>query len=131
MLSGTLFLCVYLAGCARGGGPPPPRDLAETITRAIYANDFETTVAAFDDATKRAVTRSELGTLSDRMHALGTLRSIVARDANVDMGRYEFDAAFTGGTLLVQMRIDPSGKVGAFRVVDAETATPPPPLTHG
>ena len=127
-LNGALF-SFALTACSSGSGSP--QQLAEKITRAVYANDLDTTIATFDDQTKRDISRSQLGDLSDRMHALGALKSIVARDANADSGRYEFDAAFTGGMMLVQMRIDPSGKVGAYRVVPEEISSPPTPLTHG
>lgn len=127
-LYGALFSCLP-AACSNGSGSP--QQLAEKITRAVYANDLDTTVATFDDETKRDISRSQLGDLSDRMHALGALKSIVPRDANADSGRYEFDAAFTGGMMLVQMRIDPSGKVGAYRVVPEEISSPPSPSTQG
>lgn len=127
-LGGALFSCL-LAACSPSASAP--QAVADRITRAIYANDLDTTLAAFDDATKNAISRAELGALSDRMHAFGTLKSIVARDGNADTGRYEFDASFTGGMMLVQMRLDPSGKVGAYRVVPEEIATPPTPSTRG
>ena len=90
--------------------------MADAITRAVYANDLDATVANFDDETKKTVSRSEVGTLSDRMHALGTLDSLAPRSANADAGRYAYDAHFTSGMMLVEMRLDPSGKVGAYRV---------------
>ncbi|GAC1312582.1 MAG: hypothetical protein NVS2B3_16120 [Vulcanimicrobiaceae bacterium] len=128
VLFGTLSLA--LAGCAAPGVSAPQR-LADRITRAVYANDLSTTVDLFDDTTKAAITRAELGGLSDRMHALGDFKSIVSRDGNPDTGRYEFDASFTGGMMLVQMRIDPSGKVGAYRIVPEEISTPPTRSAQG
>lgn len=125
---GALF-SLLLTACS--SATSQPQQLAEKITRAVYANDLDTTVAAFDEQTKRDVSRSQLGDLSDRMHALGALKSIVARDGNADSGRYEFDASFTGGMMLVQMRIDPSGKVGAYRVIPEEISPPPSPSTNG
>ena len=121
MLSGAL-LALALGGCAsRAPDATDPAARADRITRAVYADDLDRTVADFDDAAKRQVTRSQLGDMSDRMHGLGDLRSLTQRSADPDSGRYEYDAAFTGGALLVQLRIDPSGKIGAYRIAP-ETA---------
>jgi len=128
VLSGALLSFVF-ASCATH--TESPADLADRITRAVYANDLDTTLASFDEATKHAVTRTDLGALSDRMHALGTIASIKERTGNADTGRYEFDVAFTNGSLLVQMRVDPSGRVGAYRVIPIDSSTPPTPSAHG
>jgi hypothetical protein len=128
-LSGALLSCA-LAACGTSSSGDAPLQTAETITKAIYANDFDATVAPFDDETKKSISRSELGALSDRMHALGDFKSLTQRSGNADTGRYEFDAAFTNGSLVVQMRLDPSGKVGAYRVVPA-TGAPTPTSTQG
>ncbi|MBC5802813.1 MAG: hypothetical protein GIX03_07385 [Candidatus Eremiobacteraeota bacterium] len=90
--------------------------MADRITRAVYANDIDATTTDFDDETKKTVTRSQLGDLSGKMHALGNYRSLTQRRADPDTGKYAYDAHFTNGTMLVELRIDPSGKVGAYRV---------------
>jgi len=117
------LLATLLGGCSAQRGAAPGQ-LAEQITRAVYADDLDATIANFDDATKKTVTRSELGELSDRMHALGDLKSLAPRSADPDSGKYEFDATFSNGSMLVQLRLDPSGKVGAYRVVPEKTAAP-------
>ncbi len=117
-------------GCGSHGRSIPD-DLAATITHAVYANDYDATVATFDDATKREVTRTDVGALSDRMHALGAFKSLTLRRGDADSGRYEYDAAFTTGSLVVQMRVDPSGRVGAYRVVPVDTSAPPTPQVRG
>ena len=127
-LSGALF-SFTLASCATP--TESPAQLADRITRAVYANDLDTTLASFDEATKRAVTRTDLGALSDRMHALGTISAIKERSGNADTGRYEFDVTFTSGSLLVQMRVDPSGRVGAYRVIPIDSSTPPTASAKG
>jgi hypothetical protein len=119
---GLLAFALLLAACS-SGGTADPSGLAEKITRAVYDNDLDTTVASFDDATKRQVTRSQLGEISDRMHALGDIKTFTQRSAEPDKGRYDYDVSFTNGTLLVQLRLDPDGKIGAYRVVP-ETAAP-------
>lgn len=130
---GSALACALLAcavtGCASQSATPD--GLADKITRAVYANDYDATVASFDDETKREVTRTDVGALSDRMHALGTIKSITLRSGNADSGRYEYDASFTGGSLLVELRIDPSGHVGAYRVVPIDRSSPPTPSAQG
>ncbi len=118
-------LLAFVAVACAAQSQADPQQTAEKITRAVYANDLGTTVANFDDETKKSVTREALGDMSDKMHALGDLTSLAQKSANPDTGRYEYDAHFTSGTLLVQLRIDPSGKVGAYRVVP-ENASPVP-----
>ena len=115
------FGCASVVGCASG---TDPARTADSITRAVYANDLDATVANFDDETKKSVSRSDVGALSDKMHALGTLDSLTPRRANADTGRYAYDAHFTSGTMLVEMRLDPSGKVGAYRVTPAAGSPP-------
>jgi len=129
-LTGALLSCA-LAACSNAPSAGTAQQLAERVTRAVYANDLDTTLGTFDEATKRDITRAELGALSDRMHAVGAFKSLVQRDGNPDTGRYEFDASFSGGMMLLQMRIDPSGKVGAYRLVPEAISPPPTPSTQG
>lgn len=116
MLLGTL-LAASLAACSAGSHSASPADAADKVTRAVYANDLDATSADFDEATKRTITRSELGDMSDRMHALGAYRGLTQRSAAPDAGKYEYDAAFANGRLIVQLRVDPDGKIGAYRIV--------------
>ncbi len=126
-LAASLFASV--AACA-SQATTDPAATAERITRAVYANDLDTAVANMDDQTKKSVTRSELGELSDKMHALGDLKSLAQRSADPDSGKYEYDANFTSGAMLVQIRIDPSGKVGAYRIAPEGAPAPSAPSAH-
>ena len=99
-----------------------PDGIADAVTRAVYANDLDGATADFDDETKAQISRSSLGELSDRMHALGELQSLAPRSSDPDRGRYEYDAHFTNGAMLVEVRIDPSGKVGAYRVAPEKSS---------
>ncbi len=121
---GALLSCALLLAACSSGGNQDPSALAEKITRAVYANDLDTTIATFDDETKKQVTRSQLGVISDRMHALGDIKSFTQRSSEPDKGRYDYDVSFTGGSMLVQLRVDPDGKVGAYRVVPEAAAGP-------
>ena len=110
---GCALLATVLTACSAHARD---QDLAESITRAIYDDDLAGTTANFDDSLKKQVTRGELGVLSDRMHALGQYESLAPRSADPAAGRYEYDATFSNGSLLVQLRVDPDGKVAAYRV---------------
>ena len=101
--------------CASSSGNSP-RDLADTTTKSVYASDYDATVAHFDDDLKGQVTRGSIGTLSDRMHALGAYQNLTQTTSDPDHGRYVYDAAFERGHLKVELRIDPDGKIGAYRV---------------
>jgi len=121
---GALLACALLLGACSSGGNQDPNALAEKITRAVYANDLDTTVASFDDETKKQVTRGQLGVISDRMHALGDIKSFTQRSSEPDKGRYDYDVSFTNGSMLVQLRVDPDGKIGAYRIVPEPAGAP-------
>jgi hypothetical protein len=112
---GSTALCSLIA-CASHSPASDAASAADAITRSVYANDYNAAVSPFDDATKKTMTRDDVATLSAGMHALGDYTSLAQRSANPDTGKYEYDAAFTHGTLLVELRVDPDGKIGAYRV---------------
>ncbi len=107
-------LGVSLGGCATTAHDPAAT--AEKITRAVYADDYDSTTADFDAGTKGDVTRTELGAISDRMHVLGTLQTFSQRSADAAAGKFQYDANFEKGAMLVEIRFDPDGKVAAYRV---------------
>ena len=51
------------------------------------------------------------------MHALGDFQSLAPLNSAPDSGRYTYTANFEKGRMVVQLRLDPDGKVGAYRVV--------------
>lgn len=85
----------------------------------MYADDYDATIASFDDATKAQVTRADLGDLSDRMRALGAYQGLSQTNAQPDLGKYEYDLQFAKGHMTAELRVDPSGKIGAYRVIPA------------
>lgn len=109
----ALALALAVSACARHDDP---QALADDATRAVYQVDLDGTTAHFDDALKNQVTRASIGEIADRMHALGTYHGLKPLASDPDKGRYDFQAAFDKGTMLVQMRIDPDQKIGAYRV---------------
>jgi hypothetical protein len=116
--SGVVAAALLLSGCAGGatqGSAEPPK-IAEKITWAVYADNFEAVLGFFDDDLKKQVTRTDLGSLSDAMHRLGEIKSVTERSAEPDKGRYDYDVAFERGKMIARIRLDPSGKVGAYRL---------------
>ncbi|HEX3551471.1 MAG TPA: hypothetical protein VHT53_13890 [Candidatus Elarobacter sp.] len=90
--------------------------MADAATRGVYDADYDRTTQNFDGALKLQVTRQSIGQLSDRMRALGTLQQFTPASSNADKGRYDYQATFDKGSMLVQIRLDPNGKIGAYRV---------------
>ena len=113
--SAAVALAIAAVACAQPR--PDPMALADQTTRAVYDADYGATTARFDDALKTQVTRASLGQLSDQMHALGTYQSLKQTSADPDKGRYNYEATFDKGALLVELRVDPDDKIGAYRVV--------------
>jgi predicted small lipoprotein YifL len=111
-LMAVLALAVSIAGCSHDG----PQMLAEATTRAAYANDLNGTVAHFDPALKAQVTRATVGELSDALNALGTLHGFTAVGSTPAQGRYDYQASFERGRMLVQLRLDPDQQIAAYRV---------------
>ena len=90
--------------------------MADETTRAIYAADLSGATSHFDDSLKGQVTRAQLGALSDAMHMLGNYKGLTELQSNGDSGRYDYTANFDRGTMVVMLRVDPDGKIGAYRV---------------
>lgn len=113
----AIVMVFALAGCAGTSSSPAPGDLVDEITRAVYQDDYATTVLHFDDAAKATVTRASLGDLSDRMHRLGSYTGLGQKAADPDKRRYVYELRFDHGTATAELRIDAEGKVGAYRVL--------------
>ena len=119
MRSGAVAAAVALAIAASGCAQPQQTDplaVADQTTRAVYDMNLDLTTARFDDTLKAQATRASIGAMSDQMHALGTYRGLKAVSSDPDKGRYVYTAAFDKGTMVVQLRLDPNQKIGAFRV---------------
>ncbi|MGD0052831.1 MAG: hypothetical protein ABSD03_13600 [Vulcanimicrobiaceae bacterium] len=111
-LFAVLALAVLIAGCSHDG----PQVLAEATTRAAYDDDLDGTVAHFDPALKAQVTRATVGQLSDALHPLGTMHQFTAVGSTPAAGRYDYQASFDKGRMLVQLRLDPDQQIAAYRV---------------
>jgi hypothetical protein len=116
LLTAAAAGAIALAGCGRTGSPA---GLAEQTTRAVYAVDIDATEAGMDDDLRKQVTRASVGDLSDKMHALGAYQGFKQTSAEPAEGRYAFEASFERGILAVDVRLDSTGKIGAYRVSPA------------
>ena len=110
----TIAVAFGAAACAHR---TEPLALASQTTKAVYDADYAATTANFDDALKAQVTTDSLRQLSAKMHALGAYRFLKQTSADPDKGRYDYEAAFDKGTMLVELRVDPDQKIAAYRVV--------------
>ena len=113
-MSAAVALAIAAVACSQPR--TDPLALADQTTRGIYMADYDATTARFDDALKSQVTRASIGQLSDQMHALGAYQGLKPKSADPDKGRYDYEATFDKGTLLVELRVDPDDKIGAYRV---------------
>lgn len=113
----TLCAALFLNGCAQTtSSSADPNVLAEKVTRAVYSNDLNAVLGDFDEDLKKQVTRREIGALSDKMHLLGEVKSLTQRAADPEKGRYDYEVVFEHGKMTERIRLDPNGKVGAYRL---------------
>lgn len=115
----ALLLGVFcLSGCGnKAGAGNTETNLADQVTRAVYNNDTAGVSSNFDSDLAPQVTRASVGTLSDKMHALGNYQGLTEAATDVPSHRYTFDAKFDKGDMTVFVRLDTDGKIGAYRVV--------------
>ena len=110
----ALALALAAYGCAHHDDPLA---LASDTTRGVYDGDYAKTTEHFDAALKLQVTPASLNALSAQMHGLGAYRGLTQTTSEPGKQRYDFAAAFDRGGMLVQVRLDPDGRIGAYRVV--------------
>lgn len=87
------------------------------MTKAVYDNDYNGVTANMDSALAPTVSRGEVGDLSDRMHKLGDYSGLTQVTADTNAQKYTYVAKFSKGAMIVELRMDPDGKVAAYRIV--------------
>jgi hypothetical protein len=114
--AGALVLVSAGCGCAKHA--LTPLELADSTTRAVYEGDAAGTSRYFDARLRATVTPKSVAAVSRLMHRYGAYEG-VTETAEVAKGvRYDFEAQFSHGSMLVQMRLDPSERsIVAYRVV--------------
>jgi hypothetical protein len=114
-LIGAMALAVALTACGRDNGAA--ESTAETITKAVIANDSAAVQGVMDDALRAKVTRASVGALSDKMHKLGDFKDLTLLSSDLTRNEYTYRADFEHGAMKVIIRLDKDGKAAAYRAV--------------
>lgn len=110
-------LAALLAGCAQMGHSGDPQSVANNVAQALYNNDYNGAIANFDDSLKTQATRTQVAMVSDKMHALGDYQGLTLTKSDEDTRRYWFDAKFSKGDMIVELRLHANGQVAAYRLI--------------
>ncbi|HEV2262740.1 MAG TPA: hypothetical protein VGR69_10680, partial [Candidatus Rubrimentiphilum sp.] len=89
---------------------------ADSVTKAVYNDDVAAVTQNFDDTLKTQVRREQVGLLSDKLHKLGTYQGLTYVSNDAVKNEYTYKASFSGGSAPVVLRLDPNGKIAAYRV---------------
>jgi hypothetical protein len=103
-----------LARCANPAGAA--QNSADTVTKAVFANDMPGVDANFDSSLQSQVNRAQVGALSDKMHALGEYKGLTFVSSDPSKNEYTYRADFDRGMMNVVVRLDADGKLSAYRV---------------
>lgn len=104
---------VLVAGCGRRS----PGDVADDVTRKVYAGDVAGVRTALAADVRGSVTPSSVASLARRMRDFGDYRGLVQVSTIPEERRYDFEAQFVRGSMLVQLRLGDDGHVAAYRVI--------------
>jgi hypothetical protein len=111
------FVILTLASAGACSKKRPESEItAERAIRFIYAGDVHDTQQLFNDDVRRTITPESVNRLSSLMHAFGDYLGVTQIAATNDR-RYDLEAQFTHGSMLVQMRLDPTGKMAALHII--------------
>jgi hypothetical protein len=107
---------VAVAACGAPSAGSRAQADANAVTRAVYDDNPSEVIAHFDAAIKPTVSRAEVGVLSDKMHSLGSWQGITYLGTDASTNEYTYRARFQRGSMDVVVRLDPKGKLSAYRV---------------
>jgi hypothetical protein len=113
VLGAALAAGAALVAC--GPRADQPQSLADATTKAIYNDDVNGMQARFDDDLRKQVTLDQVALLSGKLHALGGYHGLSQTAVDAAKGRYDYAARFDQATIPVHVRLDPDGRIGAFR----------------
>ncbi|MDB5041015.1 MAG: hypothetical protein JWN27_1741 [Candidatus Eremiobacteraeota bacterium] len=120
-LVGTLGVAVAVAACGCARHDPTPLELADFTTRAVYDADVPRATTYFDARLRSSVTPRSVTDVSKLMHRYGSYQGVAQQIEISKNARYDFEALFSQGSMLVQMRLGEGGKtITAFRLVPNE-----------
>jgi hypothetical protein len=117
----VLIVAVGVADCGRRTGPTRVGMAisVDRLTRAVYADDPLTVQSLFDDAVRDSVTPTSVSDLGQRMRSMGGYQGVSLIGERAP-GRYDFEALFDGGSMLLHVRFDPDGTIAAYRALPKE-----------
>ena len=110
-----MILTLAFAG-ACGESQPASEITADKVIRFIYAGDVHNTQQLFAADVRRTITPDSVKQLSSLMNAFGDYLGVTQIAAMSDR-RYDLEAQFAEGSMLVQLRLDPAGKVAALHII--------------
>jgi hypothetical protein len=112
----ALIALVALAACSAQASPGAVQSTTDSVTKSVYNDDVDGVNANFDSALQGQVSRGDVGTLSDKMHALGTYKGLTYLSTDPAKSEFTYRADFAKGSMNVVVRIDNDGKLAAYRV---------------
>ncbi|TAM74804.1 hypothetical protein EPN44_10395 [bacterium] len=118
-----MLVLALVAGCSRANAP---KNLADTVTKAVYSNDISHVAERFNALIRPQLTRSSVGALSDKMHAQGDYQGLEQVQTGGTGGVYGYAAKFSHGSMLVCMKLDQDGKIAGYRVEPLGAGQPSP-----
>lgn len=108
----ALVLFAAVAACAGNDA----QSAANGVTRAVYDNNVGAVQPYFDDVLRPQVSRAGVGVISDKMHAMGSYNGLTLLGSDTTKREYTYRANFSKGTMNVVVRVDPDGRLAAYRV---------------
>ena len=112
----ALAALVALAACNAQANPGAVQSTTDSVTKAVYSDDVDGVDANFDSSLKSQVSRGDVGTLSDKMHALGNYKGLTYLSTDAAKSEFTYRADFDKGSMNVVVRVDNDGKLAAYRV---------------
>lgn len=112
----ALVALVALAACNTQASPGAAQGTTDTVTKAVYDDDVDAVQSHFDTTLQSQVSRGDVGTLSDKMHALGAYKGLTYLSDDPAKTEFTYRADFEKGSMNVVVRVDKDGKLAAYRV---------------
>jgi len=117
-IGAVVLATTALAACS--GQANSPQAVATTVTdaatKAVYNDDLNAMRSNFDDDLRKQVTIQQVDTIASKLKALGTYKGLSTTAADPTRGRYDFSAQFDQTSIPVHVRVDPDGRLAAYRV---------------
>jgi hypothetical protein len=113
---GALLTCLLLGLSACAPSSTRAEDVTDRAIRSIYAGDLQQTTTMFDGTVRSEMTPTSFHLLTHLMQSFGKYNS-VSQISQIAGQRYDLEAFFDGGSMLVQLRLNPAGQIAALHFV--------------